>query len=83
MAEDPGVQERVGCLMRFKVLTAGLGILMGCCAFPVFTFVFNNVQAGIWALLSVILASMVFHLHLLYQNFKLESWHTAKSLAAS
>jgi len=26
---------------------------------------------------------MVFHLHLLYQNFKLESWHTTKSLAAS
>ena len=68
--------------MVFKILTSSLGVIMGCLAFPVFTFVFFNLHAGLWALLSIIQASMVLHLHLLYRSHRLETWHTPHSLAA-
>ena len=73
---------RGGCVMVLKILTSSLGIIMGCVAFPVFTFLFGNIHAGIWALLSVIQASMVLHLHLLYKSYRLETWHTPHSLSA-
>ena len=68
--------------MVFKILTSSLGVIMGCIAFPVFTFLFFNIHAGLWAFLSIIQASMVLHLHLLYRSYKLESWHTPHSLIA-
>eukprot|EP00092_Neocalanus_flemingeri_P023561 GFUD01025549.1.p1 GENE.GFUD01025549.1~~GFUD01025549.1.p1 ORF type:complete len:150 (+),score=34.57 GFUD01025549.1:45-494(+) len=73
---------RGGCVMVFKILTSSMGIIMGCVAFPVFTFLFVNVHAGLWALLSIIQASMVLHLHLLYKSYRLETWHTPHSLSA-
>lgn len=69
--------------MTFKLVTAGFGILAGMSTFCVFTFVYGNVHAGIWALLSGIFATFVFHLHLLYKNHRLAAWHTLTSLTAN
>jgi len=75
--------SRSGCLMSFKIVTAGLGIGAGFSTFLVFSFAFGNIHAGFWALLSGILATFVFHLHLLYKNHRLSSWHTVTSLTAN
>lgn len=48
-----------------------------------FLFLIGNIHAGLWALASSILASIVLHLHLLYKNQRLNSWHTLHSLAAN
>jgi len=75
--------DRANCCLTFKILASGLGVVSGSVAFPVFTFLYGNISAGVWAALSVVIALMVFHLHLLYRNFRLESWHTGHSLAAT
>jgi hypothetical protein len=76
-------ESRTGWLMTLKLATAGLGILVGLSTFCVFTFVYGNVHAGSWALLSGIFATFVFHLHLLYKNHRLAEWHTVTSLTAN
>ena len=59
--------DRTGCLMKFKVASSALGVVAGCLACPVFAFVYGNLDAALWAGISVIIASMVFHLHMLYK----------------
>ena len=63
-------ETRSGCLMAFKLTTAGMGIIFGLTTFCVFTFVYGNIHAGSWALLSGVFATFVFHLHLLYRNHR-------------
>ena len=63
-------ESRSGCLMLFKLATAGMGIVFGLTTFLVFTFVYGNIHAGSWALLSGVFATFVFHLHLLYKNHR-------------
>jgi len=63
-------ESRNGCLMMFKLATAGFGVLAGMSTFFVFTFVYSNVDAGIWALLSSVFSACVLHLHLLYKNHR-------------
>ena len=53
--------------MKFKVVSSALGVVAGCLASPVFAFVFGNLDAALWAGISVIIASMVFQLHMLYK----------------
>ena len=60
--------DRASCCLTFKILASGLGVVSGCVAFPVFTFLYGNISAGIWAALSLLIALMVFHLHLLYRS---------------
>eukprot|EP00088_Acartia_fossae_P016373 TRINITY_DN19156_c0_g1_i1.p1 TRINITY_DN19156_c0_g1~~TRINITY_DN19156_c0_g1_i1.p1 ORF type:complete len:152 (+),score=10.94 TRINITY_DN19156_c0_g1_i1:50-505(+) len=79
MAEEGQI---VSCSMKMKIFTSGLGVILGCIAFFVFTFQFGNYHAGLWALLSCALASIVLHQHLLYRNLQLQEWHTEHSLAA-
>jgi len=76
-------ESRNGCLMMFKLATAGFGVLAGMSTFFVFTFVYGNVDAGIWALLSSVFSACVLHLHLLYKNHRLSAWHTVTSLTAN
>ena len=59
--------DRANCCLTFKILASGLGVVSGCVAFPLFTFLYGNISAGVWAALSVLIALMVFHLHLLYR----------------
>lgn len=59
--------ERGSRCLTFKLLSSGLGVVTGCVAFPVFTFLYGNISAGVWSGLSVVIALMVFHLHLLYR----------------
>jgi len=73
---------RKGCCMSLKLGSSGLGIAMGLPVFFIFTFHYQNIHAGMWALVSAIFSAMAFHLYLLYRNFRLESWHTPHSLAA-
>ena len=76
-------EQRGSRWLTFKILASGLGVVSGCVAFPVFTFLYGNISAGVWAGLSVIISLMVLHLHLLYRNLRLERWHTGHSLAAT
>jgi len=76
-------EERGSRCLTFQILSSGLGVVTGCIACPLFTFLYGNINAGVWAGLSVIIALMVFHLHLLYRNYRLERWHTGLSLAAT
>ena len=66
MSEDTD-PDRTGCLMKFKVVSSALGVVAGCVACPVFAFVYGNLDAALWAGFSVIIASMVFQLHMLYK----------------
>lgn len=66
MSEDTD-PDRTGCLMKFKVVSSGLGVVAGCVACPVFAFVYGNLDAALWAAFSVIIVSMVFQLHMLYK----------------
>lgn len=75
--------NRRGCHMTFKIVTSCIGVVMGTTAFLLFTFLYGNLHAGLWALASCILAAMVLHLHLLYKNYRLNSWHTLHSLSAN
>jgi len=75
-------ESRTGCVMKLKIGSAGLGMLMGLSAFFVFSIQYHNYHAGLWALLSFILSTVVFHQHMLYSNFRLEDWHTVHSLTA-
>jgi hypothetical protein len=75
---DP--QSRQGCAMSLKLMSSGLGIVLGIMVFFIFTFHYQNIEAGIWALVSAAFSAMVFHLYLLYRNFRLETWHTPHSL---
>ena len=59
--------ERDGCWMKFRVFSAGSGIVAGCVSCPLFGFVYHNIDAAVWAGLSVVIVCMVFHLHLLYK----------------
>ena len=59
--------DRANCCLTFQILTSGLGVVSGCLAFPLFTFLYGNISAGVWAALSVLIALMVFHLHLLFR----------------
>ena len=74
---------RGGCLMVFKILSSCLEIIFSCLTFPVFSFLYFNLHAGLWSFLSIIQSSMVLHLHLLYKSYRLETWHTPHSLAAT
>ena len=60
-------EERGSRCLTFQILSSGLGVVTGCIACPLFTFLYGNINAGVWAGLSVIIALMVFHLHLLYR----------------
>jgi len=83
LQEMDNTESRSGCLMIFKLMTAGLGIVVGLSTSCVFTFVYGNIHAGSWALLSGVFATFVFHLHLLYKNHRLAEWHTVTSLTAN
>jgi len=76
------VSQRTGCFMTFKLVSSGLGIAAGLSVFFCFGFYYQNVEAGIWALISAIFSAVCFHLYLMYRNFRLDSWHTPKSLNA-
>lgn len=75
-------ESRKGWCMSLKLVSSGLGIAMGLAVFFIFTFHYENIHAGMWALVSAMFSAMAFHLYLLYRNFRLESWHTPHSLAA-
>ena len=65
MAEtDP---DRSGFWMKFKIVSSAGGVVAGCVACPVFGFVYGNTDAAVWAAFSIVIASMVFHMHLLYK----------------
>jgi cation transport ATPase len=80
--DDDGSQRK-GCWMTVKIFFACLGVILGITTFFIFTFLYGNIHAGLWALASSILSSIVLHLHLLYRNQRLNSWHTLHSLAAN
>ena len=60
-------QDRDDCWMKLKIVSAGGGIVAGCVSCPLFGFIYGNIDASVWAGLSVLVASMVFQLHLLYK----------------
>jgi len=89
-------EPRASCWMLLSLGTAGLGVTMGVTVFFVFSFLYGNLHAGLWALGSGIMAAIVLHLHLLYRNHRslpslhlpcmhprLADWHTLHSLAAN
>lgn len=76
-------ESRSSCWMTFSLGMAGLGVVMGITVFFVFSFLYGNIHAGLWALGSGILAAIVLHLHLLFLNHRLPTWHTVHSLAAN
>ena len=59
--------EREGCWMKLRIFSAGAGIVAGCVSCPLFGFLYENIDASVWAALSVVMATMVFQLHLLYR----------------
>ena len=69
-------------LLIFNILISCLGVIVGCVAFPIFSFVLYNLHAGVWSCLSIIQSSMVLYLHTMYRSYRLETWHTSHSLAA-
>lgn len=75
-------ENRNNWRMKLHLCAAGLGIAAGASVFFVFTFQYGNYHAGFWSLLSMILASIVLHHHLLYKNYRLEQWHTVHSITA-
>lgn len=76
------IDSRNGCCIIFGIISSCIAVTLGCAACLVFTFVFCNIHASLWALLSVIQSSMMLHLQLLYKSFRLENWHTPHSLSA-
>ncbi|XP_023319914.1 histone-lysine N-methyltransferase, H3 lysine-79 specific [Eurytemora carolleeae] len=74
--------DRNSVSMKLKIAFSVFGVLAGCCVFFVFTFLYQNYHAGLWALLSCALSSIVLHQHLLFRNNRLEHWHTIHSLTA-
>eukprot|EP00092_Neocalanus_flemingeri_P034561 GFUD01037585.1.p1 GENE.GFUD01037585.1~~GFUD01037585.1.p1 ORF type:complete len:156 (-),score=19.64 GFUD01037585.1:22-489(-) len=73
--------SRSGWRMWLRLSTAGLGVLMGCLVFFVFTFGYGNIAAGSWALVSAMFAGLVLHLHIVYRVHRLELWYSAQRLA--
>ena len=53
--------------MKMRIVSAGAGIVAGCVSCPLFGFLYENIDASVWAALSVVMATMVFQLHLLYR----------------
>ena len=70
--------SRSGWMMWIRLGTAGLGVLMGCMVFFVFTFGYGNIAAGSWALISAMFAGLVLHLHMVFKVHRLELWYSAK-----
>ena len=58
-------EDRANCCLTFQILASGLGVVSGSVAFPVFTFLYGNISAGVWAALSVLIVSRQFALPLL------------------
>ena len=71
---------RSGCQIWFRLITAGLGVLMGFMVFFVFTFGYGNIAAGCWALISALFAGLVLQLHLLYRSHRLELYYSTERL---
>jgi len=69
--------------MTLQLVMSCIGVTAGICSFFIFCFLYGNIPAGLWALGSGILAAIVLHLHLLFKNHRLHSWHTVHSLAAN
>merc|ERR1711953_1176817 len=68
--------ERRGWWMKLKIASAGVGVVMGLLVFIIFTFVYGNVSAGVWAALSSTLAGLVLHQHVLFSKAILASVYT-------
>merc|ERR1712106_305142 len=73
--------SRSSWMMWIRLGTAGLGVLMGCMVFFVFTFGYGNIAAGSWALISAMFAGLVLHLHMLFKVHRLELWYSAQRLS--
>jgi len=69
--------QRSGFWMWFRIVKATVGLILGILAGIVFTFVYGNVTAGLWAFISSILSSIVLHQHLLFKKSKLGSTYNA------
>merc|ERR1712055_48285 len=69
---------RSGWRMWFRLITAGLGVVMGCLVFFVFSFGYGNIPAGCWALVSAMFAGLVLHLHIMHRMHRLELWYSVK-----
>merc|ERR1712179_449038 len=74
-----GPVSRTGWWMWVKLVKAGLGVILGVIAFFVFTFVYGNIAAGAWALISAMFAGLVLHLHIVYKHRRLELYYSAYS----
>lgn len=74
-------KSRKGWCMTLKLLSSGLGIVMGLSVFFTFTFHYKNLHAGVWGLVSSIFAAKAFHLFLLHRTLRLTRWHTPLSLS--
>merc|ERR1712055_593710 len=76
-----GPVSRTGWWMWVKLVKAGLGVILGAIAFFIFTFVYGNIAAGAWALISAMFAGLVLHLHIVYKHHRLELYYSAYRLA--
>ena len=76
-AEMTGPVSRTGWWMWVKLVKAGLGVILGAIAFFIFTFVYGNIAAGAWALISAMFAGLVLHLHIVYKHHRLELYYSA------
>jgi len=60
--------------------SAGVGVVTGLLVFIIFTFVYGNVSAGVWAAISSILSALVLHQHILFSRGILASFYNTKRL---
>ncbi|XP_063240313.1 uncharacterized protein LOC134541088 [Bacillus rossius redtenbacheri] len=59
---------------------SALGVVLGLGAFVVFFGIFKNYEAGIWSIMSAVVAAVLLHLSCLALRGRLDSWHTPDSL---
>merc|ERR1711953_121376 len=72
------ISDRRGWWMKLKMGSAGLGLVMGVLVFVVFTFVYGNVCAGLWAVVSSLLSALVLHQHILFTRGTLAQIYNPK-----
>ena len=79
---QPPPDPRHGCCASLRLVSSGLGAATGLIVFVTFTFCYQNVEAGAWALASAAFSAIALHLFLLTRNYRLPAWHTPQSLLA-
>jgi len=60
--------------MKLRIAFAIIGLAVGIIVAPMFIFEFKNINAGLWCLISGLIAGFVLIIHWKYKNDTLVSW---------